>query len=113
MQEKATQQPPGVTLMTEYGVDIPVWHGPGSDRTGCLAAEELTALGVSDRLIERPRAWQERRDHGPLTSSPPRETWPGSPSTVRLARHLQAELPGYRIFLVAGPEPRPIDEWID
>ncbi len=59
MQDEATEQRPGLTLMPEYGVDIPVWYGPGGDGIGCLAAEDLAALGVSDRLIERLRAWQE------------------------------------------------------
>ena len=99
--------------MPEYGVDIPVWHGPGGGVSGSLTAEELTALGVSDRLIERLRAWQESWDHDPFTSGPPRDAWPGSPFTVRLARHLQAELPHHRIFLATDPSPRPVDEWID
>ncbi|RZU31413.1 hypothetical protein BKA19_1072 [Blastococcus saxobsidens] len=29
---------------------------------------------------------------------------------VRLARHLQAELSGYRIFLAVVAEPRPLDD---
>src|SRR3954454_8246936 len=103
--QEATQQPPGLTLMPEYGVDIPVWHGPGGDLTGWLGAEELTALGVSERLIERLRAWRESWDHDPFTSGPPRDAWPGGPSTVRLARHLQAELPRYRIFFAVDPAP--------
>lgn len=99
--------------MPEYGVDMPVWHGPGGDRSGNVPAEELTALGVSNRLIERLRAWQERWDHDPESSSPPRDSWLDSPSSVRIAHHLQTELPGYRIFLNAGRGPRPIEEWID
>ena len=113
MQDEATESRPGLMSMPEYGVDIPVWHGPDADDSGGLAAEDLATLGVSDRLIERLRAWQESWDHDPSTSSAPRGSWPGSPATLRLARHLQAELPGYRIFLFADPVPRPIDEWID
>jgi hypothetical protein len=72
----------------------------------------LVVLGVSRPLIERLRAWQEGWGHDPFRrSGPPREFWPGSPLSVRLARQLQAELPGYRIFLAAGPEPGPVEEW--
>lgn len=108
-----TQEPPGLTLMPDHGVDVPVWHGPGGGLTGGLAAEELSALGVSDRLIERLRSWQESWDHDPFTSAPPHDARPGSPLTVRLARHLQTELPGYRIFLAADADPRPVAEWVD
>ena len=99
--------------MPEHSVDVPVWHGPGSEGSGHVSAEELTSLGVSLPLIERLRAWGEGWDHDPATSSPRGEAWPGSSSTVRLARHLQSELPGYRILLDGGDEPRPVAEWAD
>jgi hypothetical protein len=113
MPDRGSEARPGLTLMPEYGVDIPVWFGPDGDDSGGLSAEDLAALGVSDRLIERLRAWQESWDHDPSTSDAPRGSWPGSPVTVRLAQHLQAELPAYRIFLFAEPAPRPVDEWTD
>jgi hypothetical protein len=97
--------------MPEYGVDIPVWHGPESERAGWLDAEELAGVGVSDGLIKRLQAWQED------WANDPRTTWnrrdkvvAGIPLGVRLARQLQAELRGYRVFL-HGPEPIPVDEW--
>jgi hypothetical protein len=110
-QQDAVDSRPGLTFMAEYGADIPLWHGPGSDRTSCLDAEELAALGVSDGLIKRLQAWQEDWEHDP------RKTWnrkdkvvAGIPLGVRLARQLQAELPRHRIFL-PGPDPIPVDEW--
>ena len=112
MQDDAEEQRPGLTLMPEHGVDVPVWYGPGGGAPGGLDADELAALGVSDRLIERLRAWQQSWDHDPFTSNPPRASWPGSPVTLRLAQHLRAELPGCRVFLIDNRQPRPIDEWI-
>jgi hypothetical protein len=112
MQYDAEQKRLELTLMPEYGVDVPVWYGPGGEESGGLDAEELRALGVSDRLIERLRAWQQSWDHDPFTSSPTARVMPGSPVTLKLAQHLQAELPGYRIFLMDNRGPRPIDEWI-
>ncbi len=53
--QEATQSRPELIVMPDHGVDIPVWHGPGSDSIGGLDAEELAALGVTDRLIERRR----------------------------------------------------------
>ena len=50
---------PGLTLFPEYGVDVPVWHGPDSDATGLVDADQLLALGVSPALVERLAAWQE------------------------------------------------------
>ena len=73
-----------------------------------MDAEELVSLPLVDRL----RAWQEGWEHDPFARvGPPHEFWPGSPMTVRLAPQVQAELPGYPVFLAAGPEPRPVDEW--
>jgi hypothetical protein len=113
-EEDAPDLRPGLTVMPEYGVDIPVWYGPGSDGLGWLDAEKLATLGVSDGLIERLRAWQEswEREH------PPFKTWntadkvvAGVPLGVRLARQLQAELPGHRIFWSGGPDPVPVEDW--
>ncbi|MCA0143519.1 hypothetical protein [Blastococcus sp. LR1] len=104
--------PPGLTLMPEHGVDVPVWHGPDSQDSGNVTAEGLLALGVSSGLVERLRAWQEGWEHDPFTRSSPPQLRPGTPMTVRMARHLQAELPGYRIFLAVGSEPRPLDDWV-
>jgi hypothetical protein len=109
--EEPPEPLPGLTLMAEYGVDVPVWHGPDSERSGHVGAEALSALGVSRPLIERLRAWQEIWDHDPFTSSPPRESWSGAPLSVRLARQLQSELPGYRIFLDTRSGPRPVEEF--
>jgi hypothetical protein len=110
--EDSPKSLPGLTLMTEYGVDVPVWHGPDSQKLGNVSADELLALGVSRPLIERLRAWQEGWDHDPFARvGPPREFWSGSPLSVRLARQLQAELPSYRIFLSDGPDARPVEEW--
>jgi hypothetical protein len=111
-EDDAEERRPGLTLFPEYSADLPVWHGPDSEEIGNVSAEELMALGVSPRLIERLREWQEGWEHDPFARvGPPREFWPGSPLTVRLARQLQAELRGYRVFLAAGPEPRPVEEW--
>jgi hypothetical protein len=111
-EEDPAEPLPGLTLMPEYGVDMPVWHGPDSKNLGNVDAEELLTLGVSPQLIERLRAWEEGWEHDPFARlGPPREFWPGSPLAVRLARQLQAELRGYRVFLAAGPEPRPVEEW--
>jgi hypothetical protein len=98
--------------MPDYGVEVPVWHGPDSDDLGLLDGDHLLALGVSGPLIERLRAWQEAWDHDPSSGSPPRDTWPDQPSVQRLARDLQAELPGHRIFLFTGTggRPRPVEE---
>lgn len=104
---------PGLTLMPEHGVDVPVWHGPESEGTGSVSAQELMALAVSPPLIERLRAWEDGWDHDPLTASPLAQFRPGSPLTVRLARHLQSELPGHRVFLGTGEGPRPVEEWAD
>ena len=105
---------PGLKVMPEYTVDMPVWHGPGSDDSGNVGAEELTALGVSGSLVQRLRAWQESWDHDRnIEGSPPRESWPGSPLTVRLARQLQAELPDYRVFLFTYSGLRPVEDWAD
>lgn len=112
-EDDAEERRPGLTLFPEYSADLPVWHGPDGEGIGNVSAEELTALGVSRPLIERLRAWEEGWDHDPFTSSPPKEFWPGSPLTVRLARHLQSELPGYRIFLDTRHGPRPVEDWAD
>jgi hypothetical protein len=101
--------------MPEYGVDIPVWHGPGGpgDGSGCLPAEELAALGVSEGLIERLRAWQESWER----ENPPFKTWntadkvvAGVPLGVQLTRQLQAELPGHRVYLSGDPDPAPVED---
>lgn len=106
--EGDTAERPGLTLMPEVAVDLPVWHGPGSDSIGCLQAEDLVDLGVSSQLIDRLRAWQEGWEHDHRkTWRGPREFMPGSPLSVRLARQLQAELPAYRIFL----GDRPVEQW--
>ncbi|TFV52241.1 hypothetical protein [Blastococcus sp. TF02A-35] len=102
---------PGLTLMPEHGVDVPVWHGPDSEESGNVSAAELAALGVSLPLVERLRAWAEGWDHDPVTGSPLGQFRPGSPLTVRLARHLQSELTGHRIHLHTGDGPRPVEEW--
>lgn len=113
-EDDAEERRPGLTLMPEYSVDVPVWHGPDSEEIGNVSAEELMALGVSPPLIERLRAWQGGWEHNPLSRvGPPREIWSGSPLTVRLARHLQSELPGYRIFLDTRDGPRPVERWAD
>jgi hypothetical protein len=104
---------PGLTLAPEYSADLPVWHGPDGENIGNVGVEELVALGVSWRLIERLRAWQAGWDHDPFTSSPPAKYELGSPLTVRLAQDLQWELPEYRIFLATEAGPRPADEWPD
>lgn len=104
---------PGLTLMPEHGVDVPVWHGPDSEDAGHVSAEALMALGVSRRLVDRLRAWQQSWDHDPFTSSALLEFRPGSPMTVRLARHLQAELPGHRIFLATERGLRSMDAWAE
>lgn len=111
VQEEVTESRPGLTLMADHGVDIPVWYGPGGDSAGGPDADELAAWGVSDRLINRLRAWAEAWDHDPFTSNAAPGHREGSPTTVRLAQHLQTELPGYRIFLFDGRRRRPIDEW--
>ena len=93
MDADETAEPlPGLTLMPEHGVDVPVWHGPDSENIGNVGAEELLVMGVSSR-----------RSSGGVPT--------GAESTVRLARRLQAELRGYRIFLAAHTDPRPVDEW--
>ena len=111
MTDEPPEPLPGLTFMPEYSVDVPVWHGPGSERSCHVDAEELSDLGVSRPLIERLRAWQEGWEHDPFSSSPPREFWPGAPLSIRLARQLQSELPGYRIFLDTRSGPRPVEEW--
>ncbi|WP_156036120.1 hypothetical protein [Blastococcus sp. URHD0036] len=105
---------PSLTVMPEYTVDLPVWHGPEGHRFNCLDAEELAALGVSAGLIDRLRAWQQRfeREHPPFkTWYRPDELVAGVPMGVRLARQLQAELPGYRIYLPGDPDPVPVEDW--
>ena len=98
--------------MPEYTVDVPVWHGPGSDGAGNVGAEELTGLGVSDALVERLRAWQQTWEQAP--SGPvERRLWLRSPGTMRLARQLQAELPDHRVFVGTDADLRPVDEWAD
>ena len=99
--------------MPEHGVDMPVWHGPSAEKSGNVTAEQLRGLGASQGIIERLLAWQANWDHDPFTGSALHRFRPGSPLTVRLARHLQAELPGRRIFLVSESCPRPVDEWLD
>ena len=102
---------PGLTLFPEFSADLPVWHGRDNDDFGNVDAQELLALGVSRPLIERLRAWQEGWDHDPFGRvRPPREFRLGGPLSVRLAQQLQAQLPGYRIFL-ADSDPRPVEEW--
>jgi hypothetical protein len=102
---------PELTLMTDHMVDLPVWHGPDSAGIGNVTAEELMGLGVSRPLIERLRAWEQDWDHDPSTSGPRQKFWPGSRSTVRLARQLHEELPGYRILLWTRDGARPVEEW--
>jgi len=97
--------------MPEFSVDVPVWHW--GDQSGSLGEEGLLELGVSRALIERLRAWQAGWEHDPLTRSPLKEFRSGSPLSVRIAQHLQRELPDYRIFLDGADGPRPIDEWTD
>ncbi|RZU31412.1 hypothetical protein BKA19_1071 [Blastococcus saxobsidens] len=63
--EEAAEPLPGLTLMPEYGVEVPVWHGPDSQHSGNVGAEELLAMGVSSGLAERLRAWQEGWEHDP------------------------------------------------
>lgn len=106
---EAPELRPGLTLMTEYGVDVPVWHGPPSDGIGNVDAKSLAELGVSNPLIERLRAWQERWDHNPVTGSPPRDTWPDRPWVRSLASQLQAELPRHRIYLSTPTGPEPVE----
>ena len=113
MEEDDGERRPGLTLMPEYMVDMPVWHGPSGDGIGNVTAQELMALGVSSALLERLRAWQDGWEHDPITGSSPREFRAGSPLTLRLAQHLQAELPGYRLFIATSDGPRPVDEWMD
>ncbi len=112
MQEDDARDPrPGLTLFPEYGVDVPVWHGPGGERHGLVDADQLSALGVSPGLVERLAAWQEGWDHDPFGMGPPERFREGNTTFVRLARQLQAELPGFRVHLRARSGLVLVDEW--
>jgi len=77
--------------------ELPVWFGPPVE--GDAGVEDLTRLGVSSRLIERLRAWQQGWEVRTTIPADPLDFTPGRPLSVRLARQLQAELPQHEVYL--------------
>jgi hypothetical protein len=95
-----------VTLMPDPDADACVWDS----EEGALREDELLALGVSQPLIQRLRAWLEAYDP-PVGTAPDPEAVVGLPWSLRLAEQLQRELAGYEIHLSKGPDSRPFQEW--
>jgi hypothetical protein len=88
-----------------HHADVPVQFGPPDDAYA-PDAEDLARLGVSRRLIERLRTWQQGWEARISLPADPLDFTPGRPLSVRLARQLQAELPGHAIYLDANSDLR-------
>ncbi|CCH90140.1 protein of unknown function [Modestobacter italicus] len=93
--------------MLELNADSFLWD----DEHGALREDELRAYGVSTALIARLRAWFDAAFPTAGAAADP-ETQVGRPWSLRLAAHLQQELPGYDVHLPSGRVSRPLHEWL-
>ena len=98
-----------LTLMTEEGVDVPVWRMPAD--VGLVSPEELRDIGVSAPLVDRLKAWARDCDAPYLSRLRLDDLREGGQVSLRLARQLQAELPDYEIFIMQDGSPRPLHYW--
>lgn len=100
-------RPTALRVMAEWGVEDPVWDS-GIDYLGPVA---LAEWGVSDELVERLRAWNERFNalHRTGYSWPDVEqeqTWRAD--GLDLAYRLQNELPDIEVSYVEDGDSRPL-----
>jgi len=98
--------PTALLVMAEHGVDDPVWDRP-EGRGGPV---DLTALGVSDQLVRRLRAWNETYERNALEdrweSSGQEARWVGL--GLSLAQRLQQELRDIDVRYFHGDDDRPL-----
>jgi hypothetical protein len=100
-----------LVLRPHEGVDVPVETlGLGFPLDGHLEAQNLARLGVSARLIERLRSWQQGWENGIENPAAQVEFLPGQPLSIRLARQLQSELPAIAISLDVSGDLRRADD---
>jgi hypothetical protein len=93
--------------MPDGDADACVWDS----EQGALREQELLALGVSSRLIERLCPWLDACDPPVGTASDPQASL-GLPWSLRLAAQLERELLGCEVYLSNGPDRRPFREWL-
>lgn len=80
-----------------YHRDLPVEFGAPDDVPA--DAEDLEGLGVSSRLIERLRTWQDGWEARASIPADPLDLTPGRALSIRLTRQLQSELPTHEVYL--------------
>jgi hypothetical protein len=83
--------------------------GLGFPLDSYLEAQDLARLGVSPRLIDRLRSWQEGWE-GVENPTAQTDFIPGRPLSIRLARQLQSELPALAIYLDVSGDLRPAED---
>jgi hypothetical protein len=88
-----------LVLRPHLGADVPVEFVGLGLLDGDADDEDLARLGVSPRLVERLRSWQEGWEARVEIPADPGDFTPGRALSVRLARQLQAELPGHDVYL--------------
>lgn len=85
-------------VMAEYGVVDPVWARP----RGGGGPVSLSALDVSDQLVQRLRAWNETYERSALID----DGWVRQ--GLALARELQQELPDVEVRYFHADDDRPL-----
>jgi hypothetical protein len=109
--EERIQRCEALVLRPHEGADVPVETlGLGFPLDSYLEAQGLARLGVSPRLIERLRSWQEGWENGAENPAAQTDFIPGRPLSIRLARQLQSELPALAIYLDVSGDLRPAED---
>jgi hypothetical protein len=93
--------------MAEYGVDDPVWDRPDGDG----GPVDLAELGVNEVLLQKLRGWNATFEQLALTAF----TWSSRSAEtawvtegLRLAHHLQRELPDIDVRYAHADDDRPL-----